>query len=338
MSSKDLKNKISYGWKLMSGLGITREQFMGMVGSVMGESGRLLNTSAFNPNDPEGGAFGMFQHVGSRRRELEKFAKATGRKATDYRAQWEFVHKELQTTEKKALEAIKSTRNRREASLAWTRKFERPAEKTANHAGRAANADFAHKVMFGENGKNTGDEMLMGDEGGDGLGGTTGGDPYDVGITNDPNGNGLNAIGSLLGLDVGTADELGPMTPTQGIAMALGGLVGGPSGIKLAGQLFGTSESTPATPLTGPQAIAMSIGGLLGGIPGAALGQSIAGLWGPKADATPAQTQQPAAQQGGSSGGGTSGGGGFLGGISNAFSGLSGGHVDSPRTVTGGDR
>ena len=54
-----IRDKVSYGVSALGRLGMTRTQALGAIGSLMGESGRALRTDALNPNDPNGGSFGI---------------------------------------------------------------------------------------------------------------------------------------------------------------------------------------------------------------------------------------------------------------------------------------
>lgn len=275
------RSSIAYGVETLSRLGLTNDQIMGVIGSAMGESGRTLDPNAVNPHS---GATGIFQHLGPRKDELVAFAsnKKYNGGLRDYRAHWDFVAKELGSTEKRALEAMKRTKSRAEASAVWTTHFERPGKAERFLDKRAQNAEFAQKLAYGVGGGEGaagGADILAQVTGQNGNGGNDGqGGFISAGDGNDSVSGGMGPIASLLGINV--QESQGPMTPGQGLAMALGGLVGGPSGIKLAGQLFGTGENSEPHILTGGEAIGMGLGGLLGGIPGAMLGKSIANMFG----------------------------------------------------------
>ena len=64
------------------------------------------------------GGFGLFQHTGPRRRELEAFAQARGVPVSDQDAQLDFALQELATTESRAGQALSQRRNGNSNSLA----------------------------------------------------------------------------------------------------------------------------------------------------------------------------------------------------------------------------
>lgn len=74
--------------------GYTDTQIAGIAGNVSAESS--FNPSAVNP---ESGAFGLFQYLGSRLEELKQYAQDTGTSIHNLNTQLEFAAKELQTTE-----------------------------------------------------------------------------------------------------------------------------------------------------------------------------------------------------------------------------------------------
>lgn len=275
-------DSIEYGRRRFQELGLGDEIFAGVVGSLMGESGRSLNPRAHNPKDPNGGAHGIFQYVGDRWEGVKELAKKTGRDPYDYRVQWDRAIEELATTEAATLGRLRKATTRHEAARIWTDGFERPNQKYANHELRAKYADEALNYLSGNG-------SLQGGEGNDFLTGG-GGEGRDVvtaiSTSNQAAGGGLNVMGQLLGLNTTPTpgEDRGPLTAGQGLAMALGALVGGPAGIKMATTLFGAGENAPPKQLSVVEGIMTGIGGLLGGIPGAALGHSlgnaIGGLFG----------------------------------------------------------
>lgn len=156
----DLQDKIDYAYSAYSSLGLDRDQIGGILGSMMGESGRSLNTSSFNPNDPGRGSFGIANWNGSRWDGLEAFAAARGKDVTDYKTQIDYSVKELQTTEKKALDRVKEAKDAAAASKAFTNYYERPLASAANHTGRAQNATYALGFMSATPGKSPSGTML----------------------------------------------------------------------------------------------------------------------------------------------------------------------------------
>lgn len=327
------EQSMAYGRKKFRELGLNDEQIHGIMGSVMGESGRNLNPKSYNPKDPNGGSRGIFQMHGSRWDGVVALANKTGRSPEDPRVQWDQAAQELLTTERAALDRVRKAKTRQEAARAWTDGFERPSQKYANHASRAANADYVASRYSSNNGTDMisggdGTDMLMG---GDGFGTDSNQGP---GHSPDQQG---TLPGGIMDLFGGGNADMDPSTPGQNIAMMLGGMVGGTPGIKLASTLFG-SHGEPGANLSMPEGISMALGGLVGGLPGAALGQmlgqAIGGLFGVEAqssskdrgpDLAPTSSPTPQARPdnlGSGGSGGSSGGGGLLGGIGDAIGSL----------------
>jgi hypothetical protein len=282
MSTDD---SLAYGKRVFNSMGFSDEVFYGVAGSLMGESGRSLNPNSFNGGDPNGGSYGMGQWHGDRRAGLERLAKATGRAANDYTVQWDWIAQELKTTEKAAFEALTKARNRHEAAKTWTNFYERPNQKYANHDLRAEHADhvastFGSGVSTGNDGWGSTDERLMGGDGSDQLRGGTGGSSAGASSSGaDPNANPLGFLTGLtdvMGMTRSPTDGSevrGPVTAGQGLALAIGSMIGGPQGLQMAATLFGAGN-TPKQ-LTMAEGIGMGIGGLIGGIPGSFIGQAL---------------------------------------------------------------
>lgn len=144
------RDRVNYALNAFSGIGLNKEQAFGILGSLAGESGRGLNTRAHNPKDPNGGSFGIGQWHSERRQGLESFAKRSGRPVDDFRTQIDYIVHELQTTEKRALSAVKNAKTRYEAARAWTDKYERPNPKYAHHDKRMKNADYFASLAAGK--------------------------------------------------------------------------------------------------------------------------------------------------------------------------------------------
>lgn len=123
LQSTSVANKL---YNKLTGLGLQNHQISGIIGSLTGESGQNLSATAKNPTS---GAFGIAQWLGSRLVELKNFSKKLGRDFKNEDIQIEFLLHELQNTpEKRSLEAIKKAKTVEEATMIWTRKFERPSE------------------------------------------------------------------------------------------------------------------------------------------------------------------------------------------------------------------
>lgn len=145
--------ELSYAISRFESLGMTRNQALGTLGSLAGESGRGLNTQAFNPKDPNGGSYGIGQWQGSRRTALEKFAKQVGKPVSDFKTQVDFIAHELTNTpEKKTLAQMKANPNMTlaQAAKTWTNGYERPNPKYAHHNVRAQNAQYFADMMAGK--------------------------------------------------------------------------------------------------------------------------------------------------------------------------------------------
>lgn len=273
-----IRDKVSYGVSRFSGLGMSRTQSLGAIGSLMGESGRSLNTGAHNPNDPNGGSFGIGQWHSERRQALSDFAKSKGKAITDYKTQVDFIAHELKTTEKRTLERMKQASTLEQATKTWTNAYERPAAKYAHHNKRAQNASFAMNVVDGVNiakevdpGSLTGATNVSAGQSfaenpfgaiGDMLAGkTTLGDalnvPQGLETVGDMAKNALGLVqgknvmtnaGGLLGALPGAQDPNNPLsaisgflsnvTPASKLGAIAGGIIGGPQG-SLIGGLIG---------------------------------------------------------------------------------------------------
>lgn len=113
--------------------GLTPEQAKGIAANALHESGA-------NParHQDRGPAFGLLQWEGSRRTELERFAAARGKPASDLATQLDFTWHELQTTERAAFGALKGARTTEEATRIFSDEFERPGiphmERRLEHA------------------------------------------------------------------------------------------------------------------------------------------------------------------------------------------------------------
>lgn len=132
----------SQAWAFFKGKGLEDHQVAGILGNIQRES-------AFNPLavGDDGEAFGLFQHNDRK----DKLFGAIGGKENlgNVQAQLEFAWQELNTTERRALDALKGSRNTQEATAAFAG-FERPrgfswADPTGSDgwAQRASAADAA---------------------------------------------------------------------------------------------------------------------------------------------------------------------------------------------------
>jgi hypothetical protein len=134
------RERLSYGIErlMRDDIGMTRTQAIGALGSMAGESGAGFKTDAYNPNDPNGGSFGIAQWHSDRRWGLEAHAKNSKYGLKDFRTQMDYVAEELKTTHKHVLNSMKKATTLKEATKTWTSKFEVPDPKKAHHDRRYA--------------------------------------------------------------------------------------------------------------------------------------------------------------------------------------------------------
>lgn len=100
--------------------GLPVHQAAGIVGNLMGESS--LNHTAVNKSS---GAYGIAQWLGSRKTALfNKYGKNP-----TFDQQLDFLWDELQTTEKRAFNSLKSAKTLKAATDSFMRTFERPSDK-----------------------------------------------------------------------------------------------------------------------------------------------------------------------------------------------------------------
>lgn len=99
--------------------GLPAHQAAGIVGNLMGESN--LNHTAVNKSS---GAYGIAQWLGPRKTALfNKYGKNP-----TFEQQLDFLWNELQSTEKRALNSLKSAKTLEAATDSFMRTFERPSE------------------------------------------------------------------------------------------------------------------------------------------------------------------------------------------------------------------
>lgn len=112
--------------------GYSPEAVSGIVGNLVYESG--LNTKAEGDIGYKGGSsYGIAQFRGQR---LKNLKNQYGDKWTDFRNQLEFVNQELNTTHKKAGNALKNTRDSYTAGQVFSDFYEIPAKKYKDNTAR----------------------------------------------------------------------------------------------------------------------------------------------------------------------------------------------------------
>lgn len=100
----------------------------GIANEINRESGFDPTINEINPTVPGSrGGFGLFQHTGPRRVELEAFAQAGGIPVGTNDAQLDFFQQELDTTETRTRDALAQTTTAEEAADVFKRLFLRPA-------------------------------------------------------------------------------------------------------------------------------------------------------------------------------------------------------------------
>lgn len=101
--------------------GLKPHQAAGIVGNLIHESG--LKTSIKGDG---GKAFGIAQWHPDRQKGLEALAKSLGTSKTDLNTQLEYVWQELNSTEKKALNALLNSKSVEQATSNFCQYYERP--------------------------------------------------------------------------------------------------------------------------------------------------------------------------------------------------------------------
>ena len=117
--------------------GLSQTQAAGVVGNLLHESG--LNTGIRGDG---GKAFGIAQWHPNRQAGLKALAKSKGTSITDFNTQLEYVWQELNSTEAKALKALKNTSNVEDATYAFSKLYERPGDAKMSSRIRYAKSLF----------------------------------------------------------------------------------------------------------------------------------------------------------------------------------------------------
>ena len=137
------KEKIAYNY--FTSQGYSPEASAGIVGNLVYESG--LNTSAEGDIGFRGGSsFGIAQFRGKR---LENLKKRYGDKWTDFGNQLDFVRHELETTHKRANNALKNANNVYDAGSAFSDLYEIPAKKYKDNKDRQTKVNNVYSTFTG---------------------------------------------------------------------------------------------------------------------------------------------------------------------------------------------
>lgn len=141
--TENLKTSVKIS-NTLKGLGLNNYQIAGVLGSLAGESSVMLNSKAVNPTSK---AFGIAQWLGSRLTGLKNFAKQGNKDYTSEDTQIDFLLHELtNTSEKSVLNTLRKTKNLEEATLVWTRNYERPSEREIKNSIRQR-INYAQKFL-----------------------------------------------------------------------------------------------------------------------------------------------------------------------------------------------
>lgn len=107
--------------------GLNNNQIAGIMGNIQQESN--FDSTATNSSS---GAYGIFQWLGSRKSELQKFAKARGTSSDDLMTQLDFSWQEMNSTEKKTLNMLNE--NKYSSARTIARLFESTYERSGGSA------------------------------------------------------------------------------------------------------------------------------------------------------------------------------------------------------------
>lgn len=149
--TKDLTNR------LMTDLGLTREQAAGVVGNLAHETGGFKYFEEIDPVVPgsEGG-IGWAQWTGPRRKEFLEWTEAQGLDPKSAEANYGFLLHELGGTHSEALDAVKSAATPEEAMLAFEQHFEKSGVK--NYKSRM---DYTNRVLREQTGIGMADPVTV---------------------------------------------------------------------------------------------------------------------------------------------------------------------------------
>lgn len=188
-------------WNFFQSKGLKDFQISAIMGNLQAESG--LNPGAVNPN---GGATGLAQHLGSRLTGLKAFG---GGSVPGLEGQLSYIWKELQSSESDVLKNLLSSTNLRQATGAFVG-FERPEGYTS--ANPEGTHDFGKRLSYASG--------LL-----EKFGGTT----ADATNATAGFGKGIASAISSIGSMGGSASFIGPMKPsaTTGAPSLFGSLFAG---------------------------------------------------------------------------------------------------------------
>jgi hypothetical protein len=123
MNKVDPKELYSY----LLDKGASRIHALGILANIKGESNFDAGVQEKSVKIGRGG-YGLFQHTGSRRRELENYCLRCGKPVSDWRAQVDFAFREHES--KRYLR--RDFYDAEDATAWWVRYWERPADIEGN--------------------------------------------------------------------------------------------------------------------------------------------------------------------------------------------------------------
>lgn len=131
--------------KYLQDKGLNNKAVAGVMGNIQQESS--FDTHATNSNS---GAFGLFQWLGSRKTNLENYAKNSGTSVTDINTQLDFFWHELNTSEKKSKNMLlnSSYDTASDYAVAFEKSFERSGGSALEN--RKKYAENYYSVISGE--------------------------------------------------------------------------------------------------------------------------------------------------------------------------------------------
>lgn len=131
---------------LMKETGMSYQQALGSVGSLMQESSFNLDTSTLGTADSKG-SYGIAQWHSGRLAQLKDFARKKSQNWTDFYTQAQFVVHELKGSHSGALAQIKRAGNIEQASRAFTDHYEKPHKDYTHYNQRKNYAIQLHSYL-----------------------------------------------------------------------------------------------------------------------------------------------------------------------------------------------
>lgn len=140
-------------WNFFKSQGLSDNAISGIMGNLQQES----NFNSKTGKNAQGSAFGIAQWRGDRLSDLNSYAKSKGTNASDLNTQLEFMWKELQGKEKKALDSLNKTLSVTEHASNFNALYERSGEKAGSkgHNNRVKYANNAYGQYAGSGGSVT---------------------------------------------------------------------------------------------------------------------------------------------------------------------------------------